>query len=199
MEDQRGTEINFELPDFLKDKENEQKVNFLKPHRRSGEHSASESSKFYISDAHVHPKHERSTSVGGLPKNPKLDNYENTSVLHNDFGGPRVVVNNFRIYSPNKSSSDDNSKSNGSSPSKCGSLDNTVIENDFAGSNNNKDSQNFPRQSIEPPPLPPKPKILPIRPSNWGQNPFFKQHKDAAPSDRNKQMLYLEQPTSSFV
>lgn len=39
----------------------------------------------------------------------------------------------------------------------------------------------------DPPPLPPKPKILPIKPSNWGQNL------------RPKQSLYLEQPTSSFV
>lgn len=39
----------------------------------------------------------------------------------------------------------------------------------------------------EPPPLPPKPKVLPTRPSNWGQNL------------KEKSELYLEKATSSFV
>lgn len=38
-----------------------------------------------------------------------------------------------------------------------------------------------------PPPLPPKPKLLPIRGPNWGGNP-------AGPKN-----IYLDQPTSSFV
>lgn len=36
-----------------------------------------------------------------------------------------------------------------------------------------------------PPPLPPKPKKLPIKPSNWGHS--------------NAKNIYLDQPTSSFV
>lgn len=55
-------------------------------------------------------------------------------------------------------------------------------------------------KNVEPPPLPPKPKILPIKPSNWGQN-YFKMPREVSPKavERTKQTLYLEQPTSSFV
>lgn len=137
LEDQRGTEINFELPDFLKDKEN---GSLCKP----------------------------------LPGSSR-NSYENTTLLSNNLNvtnNPKV--NNLRIYSPNKFSSDDSSN-------HCDSLENTVIEN----------KPSSPVKNCEPPPLPPKPKILPMKPSNWGQNGVLKREV--------KQTLYLEQPTSSFV
>lgn len=134
-------------------------------------------------------------------------NYENTSVTMSENGTARVTVNtnnhsnnnnnssqrnspsilnNLRIYSPNKFSSDESMKSPVSSPSK--SLDNTVIEN--------KSDLSL-RNCGEPPPLPPKPKVLPIKPSNWGQNGFPKK-ESVLPTER-KGGLFLEQPTSSFV
>lgn len=94
------------------------------------------------------------------------------------------------VASPKRqnSSSDDCCSSNQSTPNK-NSLDATVIENKPGDSLN---------KSGDPPPLPPKPKILPIRPSNWGQNGLFK-NETSPRKDPAKTGLYLEQPTSSFV
>lgn len=144
-------------------------------------------------------------------KNLKLDvpsGYENATVTNSE--GPRIMinnnnsadlsnknpyakVNNLRIYSPNKCSSDESS--NVSSSSKCDNiLENTVIENKAT-----TETPSPVKACGDPPPLPPKPKTLPIRPSNWGQNGLFKNSKEVLNASRNKQALYLEQPTSSFV
>lgn len=193
LEDQRGTEINFELPDFLKDKENAQHTTFCKPPLRRCEPTK------------LLHNPEKSEAAAGSSKNLQLSGYENTTITNSDNGGVRVAinnnvaslnnknsyakVNNLRIYSPNKFSSDEGSIH--SSPSKCDSLQNTVIENNKPAS---------PVKSCgDPPPLPPKPKILPIKPSNWGQNGLFKNSKEMLSATRSKQTLYLEQPTSSFV
>lgn len=64
----------------------------------------------------------------------------------------------------------------------------------------------------EPPPLPPKPRVLPIKPSNWGQNNNNKENMFKVPQELPRRVLntnqneqkksndvYLDQPTSSFV
>lgn len=197
LEDQRGTEINFELPDFLKDKESAQHSNFFKPPLRR-----CEPSKLHTSEKTENP-------AAGSSKNLKHDvpsGYENATITSSE--GPRVIVNNnvtdlnknsyakvnnLRIYSPNKFSSDEGS--NQSSPSKCdNTLESTVIENKITA-----EPTSPVKNCGDPPPLPPKPKILPIRPSNWGQNGLFKNSKEMLSPTRSKQTLYLEQPTSSFV
>lgn len=200
MEDQRGTEINFELPDFLKDKESAQHTNFFKPPLRR-----CEPSKLHTAETNV------SNPTAGSSKHSTHDTpssgYENATITSSD--GLRVTinnnvtdlnnknsyakVNNLRIYSPNKFSSDESS--NQSSPSKCdNTLENTVIENKVT-----VEPASPVKSCGDPPPLPPKPKILPIRPSNWGQNGLFKNSKEMLSPTRSKQTLYLEQPTSSFV
>lgn len=118
----------------------------------------------------------------------KRFNYENRNIIpkdfnnltnnNNSFTNHNQKLNNLRIYSPNKFSSDESS--NQSTPSKI--LENTVIEK--------KESP----KCVEPPPLPPKPKIVPIKPPNWGQNGFYKKELTS-----DKKSLYLEQPSSSFV
>lgn len=67
-----------------------------------------------------------------------------------------------------------------------------------------------------PPPLPPKPKILPIKPSNWGQNNNNNNSSSTSndgvfkiPQEMPRRLLndnsskqksiYLDQPSSSFV
>lgn len=67
-----------------------------------------------------------------------------------------------------------------------------------------------------PPPLPPKPKILPIKPSNWGHNSskqqslhnghLYKMQQEVprrSLNDNNNNVkqrnIYLDQPSSSFV
>lgn len=195
MEDQRGTEINFELPDFLKDKENAQHANFSKPPLRRCEQPerndmlAAGYSKNFKSD--IPPGYENAT-ITNNSEGPRIMINNNVTGLNNK--NSYAKVNNLRIYSPNKFSSDESS--NRSTPSKCdNTLENTVIENKTF-----IESTSPVKNCSEPPPLPPKPKILPIRPSNWGQNGLFKNSKEmlASPT-KNKQTLYLEQPTSSFV
>lgn len=65
-----------------------------------------------------------------------------------------------------------------------------------------------------PPPLPPKPKILPIKPSNWGQNnnnssstsndgvfkiPQEMPRRLLNDNSSKQKSIYLDQPSSSFV
>lgn len=198
LEDQRGTEINFELPDFLKDKESAQHTNFFKhPFRRCElsqlstaeriDNPAASSSKNLKHD--VPSGYENATITGGEGSRVIINN--NISGLSNK--NSCAKVNNLRIYSPNKLSSDEGSTQ--SSPAKCdNTLENTVIENKLS-----TEPTSPVKTCGDPPPLPPKPKILPIRPSNWGQNGLTKNSKETRSPTRSKQTLYLEQPTSSFV
>lgn len=89
------------------------------------------------------------------------------------------------------------------SPSKgFSSLENSFVDIDVTLKPSDDDELSL-SKIVEPPPLPPKPKVLPMKPSNWGQNNFFKLPRDVPakvlPIDRSKCTLYLEHPTSSFV
>jgi len=72
------------------------------------------------------------------------------------------------------------------------------------------------QEQLKVPPLPPKPKIHPIKPSNWQQTNkenFFKMPQEIprraaplaiaerldGPPSKSKNDVYLDQPTSSFV
>lgn len=163
LEDQRGTEINFEMPDFLKDKEKEK--------NRKTEEIQSDT-----------------TAAKPQPTNPVktlLLNYENVIINNNNEMSPRNTCSGQQKMniSPNKSIQSEesmSSSSNQSSPSKNSNLEETVIENR--------------RNCGEPPPLPPKPKVLPAKPPNWGQSQgYFKV------PNQGKRTLFLEPSTSSFV
>lgn len=204
IEDQRGTEINFELPDFLKDKENSQKNchRIRKATFRRTDDALAENSRFYDADLAAQHKQERLLPPMACTRNLKAEpqsNYENRNItvcndksLSNHHNLHNFKLNNLRIYSPSKlSSSDESFKSNQSTPMK---LNATVIENVPKIIESSPESP----KGIEPPPLPPKPKILPIKPSNWGQSGLFKVPKPPR-TDGVKQSFYLEQSTSSFV
>ncbi|XP_018575675.1 regulator of G-protein signaling loco isoform X4 [Anoplophora glabripennis] len=190
LEDQRGTEINFELPDFLKENEH----NFHKPIRTN---ETETNSRFYLGETRLPLKVERNPTAASAKK-LEQSNYENRNVLlanESSRINNKLIcnqnqhsrMNSSRVMSPCNLSSEESSKSNQSTPSKCSSLENTVIENTNANKNN------------DPPPLPPKPKIVPIKPPNWGQlNGFHKSKNISVPNDRN-QGMFLEQPSSSFV
>ncbi|XP_049825933.1 regulator of G-protein signaling loco isoform X3 [Aethina tumida] len=168
FEDQRGTEINFELPDFLKDKENEEHK-FRKPLRRPNEETGT---------SHLR-KNDRVTKMES-----QSSVYENRAVFLNkinDRGNDPSNKQN-RFGSPVKSSSDEGGSSLPSTPDT--SLNKTVVEIKVS-----------PPTGL-PPPLPPKPKIVPIKPQNWGNNGF--QKRESTATEKTNQ-LYLEQPTSSFV
>ncbi|CAH1163571.1 unnamed protein product [Phaedon cochleariae] len=170
IEDQRGTEINFELPDFLKDKENEEISNKTEQNTQFGMN-------------HQEPKN---TSVTTTKKpNPGIQfNYENRNVLvpTKYLTTHETEIIKGRMTSPFKSS-EESSSSNQSTPAKAGSLNATVIEN---------------KRQNDPPPLPPKPKIVPIKPQNWGQVSNVYKHKEVPTSERS-QGLFLERTSSSFV
>lgn len=172
------------MPDFLKDKNSLSNANARKL-RHTTDGAISENSKFYIADKILRPQTERVSPSISSAKNLKLElhsNYENRTVLsgpgvdnsHSKLN-PNSNVNNLRIYSPTKLSEEHLKNKPPTSPTK--STD-KLCKGNTVENNTNVNM---------PPPLPPKPKILPIRPSNWGQNLH------------TKSSLYLEHPTSSFV
>ncbi|XP_037820960.1 regulator of G-protein signaling loco-like [Lucilia sericata] len=163
LEDQRGTEINFELPEFLKNTDN---LNSSSSSSNNNENSIN-------------------TTTVERPPQP----------------APRLSIIN-----PNKT------KPSSISPMK--------IEED---QNSTEDIEDLNTSLKGPPPLPPKPKVLPIKPSNWGVN--ISQHNKTSPlptptiNNNNKltnanvaaissnnvivspsaRCAYLDQPSSSFV
>ncbi|KAI9582942.1 regulator of G-protein signaling loco-like [Glossina fuscipes] len=160
LEDQRGTEINFELPDFLKNKEN-----LLKSLNRSAENTTKNKSRY-------------GTYMGRPQPAPRLS-----------------ITNKNRLVS---------------------------TSDEQASIRCNNEVQPTTSSSKSPPPLPPKPKVLPIKPSNWGvatAHPICSSVATAAvPQLFNKlskttEMVtgaaiskvaliaaaYLEEPSSSFV
>lgn len=178
LEDQRGTEINFELPDFLKDKESHQTTN---NQQKQGESRGD--TRFYVEESSpLRSKQDnQQTAQTNYSKRDIPSMYENRSILvpeEQSQNQTSPLKNNLRV----RSSSDNSSTQ--STPTK--GLNSTVIENQIQG-----------RQS-DPPPLPPKPKIVPIKPPNWGQVNGFNKFKDLKTTNRN-QTMYLEQQSSSFV
>nr|XP_023014758.1 regulator of G-protein signaling loco isoform X2 [Leptinotarsa decemlineata] len=150
LEDQRGTEINFELPDFLKNKEGDCQT---KPQVQT---EPDRNSLFYLAESTSNSQPERAALLASAKnlKQERQSNYENRYVLIRD-----KIVDDSLKSPPFISSSEETSSSNQSTPAKS-SLNNTVIENNRHG---------------DPPPLPPKPKIVPIKPKNWGQAMFLEQ------------------------
>lgn len=177
LEDQRGTEINFELPDFLKDKENQQTFNTQQ--KQSGSRSET---RFYLEDSSsVHSKQDMyPISSTSYSKTDLHSVYENRNITVPEEQSQTQISplkNNLKV----PSSSDKTSAQ--MTPIK--SPNSVMLENKMQG------------RHSDPPPLPPKPKIVPIKPPNWGQLNGYK-FKDMKTTNRN-QTMFLEQPSSSFV
>lgn len=179
LEDQRGTEINSELPDFLKDKENLSVASKLRKVRANL--SPVGGSNQMIEDGGISAARSTFETVGN-------------HIADRPQPAPRLSIG--------KSNS-----SNSVSPMKV-DMNGSEI---FPSSNETE----FDPTSKGPPPLPPKPKILPIKPSNWGQNAapnspskipidITRRHLGSASSssamaDQTGRNVYLDQPSSSFV
>ncbi|XP_066157903.1 regulator of G-protein signaling loco isoform X1 [Euwallacea fornicatus] len=143
LEDQRGTEINFELPDFLKDKEERGLLKQSESHSLQAKVALTKSLR-----QDSHPNYENQTITAQSHK------------LSPEKGANKPVEN---LKKQVKSVLEGGSKS-------------------------------------EPPPLPPKPKIVPMKPPNWGhQGGFCKTARDVPAEKLIKNETFLEQPSSSFV
>lgn len=188
LEDQRGTEINFELPEFLKDKENNSHTqsNKLRKIQQNGLTNG-ETSRFYDNDVVVTKQvTEKLPAPVATTRTLKLE-------LKNTPNDVKTTENRLMATTPVSPA-----KSNSGTPTSksFSSLENSMVEQDTTL----KSSPSSPK-NVEPPPLPPKPKVLPIKPSNWGANTYAKMPREATPKpvERTKPTLYLEQTTSSFV
>nr|CAH7719301.1 unnamed protein product [Callosobruchus chinensis] len=141
LEDQRGTEINFELPDFLKDKEN------------NGSQTTATANKPLQNNTRFY--------LGNHSKNEVVSNYENRNIL---------VQNSL-------SESDRTTSPPTDSQSSCRVASN-LVGTALCGGAAVQPLKTTPKPN-DPPPLPPKPKIVPIRPPNWGHMNGFYKPKDA--------------------
>ncbi|XP_039948817.1 regulator of G-protein signaling loco isoform X1 [Bactrocera tryoni] len=156
LEDQRGTEINFELPDFLKNKEN---LNASKLRKARAN----------LSPINKPPAH---MSVAATEEQPAQTAPQPTQ-QERPQPAPRLSITNKlkanATVSSAKQEQDASAQLNAvearqtqpTTPLSANSTT-TPLESEYAaalvGTNSCKG----------PPPLPPKPKVLPIKPSNWG-------------------------------
>lgn len=186
LEDQRGTEINCELPDFLKDKENF--VNHKLRKTKPTEPVPMARTNFEANSVPlVRPQPAPRYSITKSPSSPSIQNANNSSSSTNKRLSPT---------SEQMPANDMNSSSylNSSFTSQISQSGSTIDECCY---DSNTDS-NYPRG---PPPLPPKPKVLPIKPSNWGQSP----KSDRSPQDEitgalvKPRNIFMDQANSSFV
>ncbi|XP_032289759.1 regulator of G-protein signaling loco isoform X2 [Drosophila virilis] len=117
LEDQRGTEINFDLPDFLKNKEN---LNAA-------------ASKLRKVRANLSPVNKASNTTVDAPQ-----------------PAPRLSI------------------TRGQQPQSPMKVDLGEQETELPAMPTSIEQQELQEFAKAPPPLPPKPKVLPIKPSNWG-------------------------------
>ncbi|XP_012157776.1 regulator of G-protein signaling loco isoform X4 [Ceratitis capitata] len=146
LEDQRGTEINFELPDFLKNKENLNASNALRKARAN------------LSPITKPPAHVAIAASEETPQPP-------TPQQERPQPAPRLsITNKLKANTPAtpvKQEQQETGSQTTTTPQA--NTSNSSLESEYGGGttatiNNCKG----------PPPLPPKPKVLPIKPSNWG-------------------------------
>lgn len=177
LEDQRGTEINCELPDFLKNKEN-----FVNNKlRKTTEPVPMARTTFETNSVPlVRPQPAPRYSITKSPSSTSIQNADNPA--------KRFVPTAETIPCE---------EANTSFTSQISQSGSTIDEFCY---DSNADP-NSPRGN-NPPPLPPKPKILPIKPSNWGQSP---NKSDRSPQDEltiglvKPRNIFMDQANSSFV
>ncbi|KAK0157788.1 hypothetical protein PV328_011480 [Microctonus aethiopoides] len=185
LEDQRGTEINFELPDFLKNKENGKQNTDEKKIRRgrltsSLNSDVGSSSKFYDSSTSDDSKKQNKLDKqSNNHRHSAINPYHHHQHQHNHHHHHHYMNNHHDEcdkYKKKISTSDVQSNLDSSSSLDCTleDIDQTIIENDSKLSDNNDDSEKCndksvkiisnnsisPIKSLKPPPLPPKPKGL---------------------------------------
>lgn len=214
LEDQRGTEINFELPDFLKNKENynKNKVRKLKPI----EPVPLARSKF-DQDISMNQQHPDSPSSPSRPQPaPRLSIAKHPLGSTSSLSQPPINP----IRPPDDISFNSTASTGNGFPDSLASSYSDSSEQlppvpslplEYTAAESTCTSGTARDQLRGPPPLPPKPKVLPIKPSNWGGG-----HANGAPVNGGSAkpavaslpvspgkkahcVPYLEEPSSSFV
>ncbi|KAK6635518.1 hypothetical protein RUM44_000770 [Polyplax serrata] len=212
LEDQRGTEINFELPDFLKDKENTPQSG--KKVRKFTREDGTATPKFFD----VEPTEDTQQQISQMSAKNTLRNEKN----QNNVKSPESSKSNLSTASAKKM---DCIGRTISKPLTCKTYETprtTPIKNDFV-SDNGKGSSLFESSErvlspskCEPPPLPPKPKYLPSKSIPLNLNHLTNAAPEQItsrgtnvlkPSDikrdnklaRSRRTMYLDHQSSSFV
>lgn len=200
LEDQRGTEINFELPEFLKNDTGAQSSDEQPPQppqtvvmterpkpaprlsigKSSSQQNASQQqhiSSPTTNNSTVNSSNNNSLDSGILSNKSQLSNISSDVSLQSMTA--EAVAGPAQQHQPQQQQYDNNVDeqefSNNQKTLERGSGKvismNAIAEDDDAS------------RAAPPPPLPPKPKVVPREPSNWG----------------NAKNIYLDHPTSSFV
>ncbi|GAB0088616.1 Regulator of G-protein signaling loco [Sergentomyia squamirostris] len=265
LEDQRGTEINFELPEFLRNKEN-----------LTNNKSRCENHRYDDGAGEVDQRRESSDRLTGFPPRPQPAPRLSIINNNNNHGlSPRtptpskgLLANNNEASGGNYSNSSviersllqlldngppitrDNDKFDASSyltPSRTGFTDpdlfygrrhsgdrnafrhGDLLNSSFSSTTTNNSTNYFEEiggfgNEMEihgargPPPLPPKPKVVPMKPSNWSQSAQRQKQTKMSPTSgiedqykmpvdiprmsentRKQKNAYFDQPSSSFV
>lgn len=239
LEDQRGTEINFELPDFLKDKENfknagnkHRRIKQLEPIPMARSNFDTTTTTTCVAGnsqaTRPQPAPRLSITRGTTSANISVVPVRRLPADANDKRlSPSIECNesigDTTIVFEHQPRINRECHSNGSTKTVpmvgTDSNGNTVIEAVNKSPTNGTVQQQSTDMGVDaftsdnsiggrgPPPLPPKPKVLPMKPSNWGQQQQSSLLSGSStPSrtngDSNSKMLknnFLDQSSSSFV
>ncbi|XP_037922272.1 regulator of G-protein signaling loco isoform X4 [Hermetia illucens] len=206
LEDQRGTEINSELPDFLKNKENLNAINKLrKTNQLPNDSSTPQKQTEPVPSARSSLDSSVLPPLGDRPQPAPRYSITKSNTCASIFPTKSIDLNG-------------NARSDAMNTSMTSSNGNNISPTRSSTSNDSNIDYESTESKAPPPPLPPKPKILPMKPSNWGQSPqsansspskiqvidnsvsaAARRHLNLDHQHSNSHNVYLDQPTSSFV
>ncbi|XP_046624496.1 regulator of G-protein signaling loco isoform X1 [Neodiprion virginianus] len=154
LEDQRGTEINFELPDFLKNKEN-------------GKHPGKKLRRVRGTSGHVESNTRFYDSGEDMKAATGINNFETCNFNGND-GNSKSAFHYNLAHDEGSESANHGFESMSPLEVTMVEVDQTLTENNLQPQFDIQDSSSFkpqfvaasPTKLLTPPPLPPKPKIL---------------------------------------
>lgn len=195
LEDQRGTEINFELPDFLKDSGGRHKLRKVKQLHEDGASILQSTSSSSIAAPLSFPPPNDADSQRKPTKTPQPAPRLSIS---RQSASPNILNNNNTNDKTAQNASDIDSH-------LAKSIRNSIVHEELYSNGNSiehstEESPQKYHNGNEPPPLPPKPKI---KPSNWMNGNVTTTGSGTIATDPNRmpspRTIYLDQPNSSFV
>ncbi|XP_069967157.1 regulator of G-protein signaling loco isoform X4 [Bactrocera oleae] len=156
LEDQRGTEINFELPDFLKNKEN---LNASKLRKARANLSPINKPPAHLS---VITTEEQPSQTGPQPTQQERPQPAPRLSITNKLKANATVSSVKQEQDASAQLNTVEARQTQPTITLAANITTTSLESEYAAALVETNS------SKGPPPLPPKPKVLPIKPSNWG-------------------------------